>query len=64
MGYMTENRYSGNTGLDFNPYYRIVGRPENKIRHDKGKVNLSEYGKTRKIKCKESNVITKNALKM
>jgi hypothetical protein len=54
MGYMIKDKHSGNTQLDFNPYYRIVGRPEHKIHHDKSKSNISDYGKTKKIKCKES----------
>lgn len=45
MKFMTDLRFDSNTYLDYNPYYIISGRPENKIIHNYEKTNPELYGK-------------------
>ena len=45
MSFMTDLRFDSNSYLDYNPYYIISGRPENKIVHNYEKTNPELYGK-------------------
>jgi hypothetical protein len=45
MSFMTDLRFDSNSYLDYNPYYIISGRPENKIVHNYEKTNPDLYGK-------------------
>ena len=45
MAFMTDLRFDSNTYLDYNPYYIISGRPENKVVHTYEKTNPNMYGK-------------------
>jgi hypothetical protein len=45
MSFMTDLRFDSNTYLDYNPYYIISGRPENKVVHNYEKTNPELYGK-------------------
>jgi len=45
MSFMTDLRFDSNTYLDYNPYYIISGRPENKVIHNYEKTNPVMYGK-------------------
>ena len=56
MSFMTDLRFDSNTYLDYNPYYIISGRPENKIIHNYEKTNSKLYGKNgnkRGIDCEK-----------
>jgi len=44
MGFMSELRFDSNSYLDYNPYYIISGRPENKVVHNYEKTNPNMYG--------------------
>jgi len=46
MTFMTDQRFDSNTYLDYNPYYIISGRPENKKVHNYEKTDPELYGKT------------------
>lgn len=46
MNFMTNLRFDSNTYLDYNPYYIISGRPENKIIHNYEKTDPELYGKS------------------
>jgi len=51
--FMVDEYYDADTYKDFNPYLKIVNRPESRIHHDKGKkINRKWFNSTRKIKCK------------
>ena len=51
--FMVDEYYDADTYKDFNPYLKIVGRPEAPVHHDKGKkINRKWFNSTRKIKCK------------
>jgi len=55
LNFMVDEYHDSTTYLDYNPYYKMVGRPETHIHHDKGKkINRSLFNTTRKIKCKKS----------
>lgn len=45
MSFMTDLRFDSNSYLDYNPYYIISGRPENKIVHNYEKTDSNLYGK-------------------
>jgi hypothetical protein len=45
MSFMTDSRFDSNTYLDYNPYYIISGRPENKKVHNNEKTKPELYGK-------------------
>ena len=45
MSFMTDERFDSNTYLDYNPYYIISGRPENKKVHNYEKTDPQLYGK-------------------
>jgi hypothetical protein len=44
LGFMTDKRFDSNSYLDFNPFYVISGRPENKKKHTDEKTNPNDYG--------------------
>jgi hypothetical protein len=53
MGFMVEEYYDSNTRDDYNPYYKMVGRPETHIHYDKGKkIDRTLFYSDKKIKCK------------
>jgi hypothetical protein len=53
--FMVDEYYDADTYLDYNPYYKMTGRPETHIHYDKGKkIDRSLFHTKRKIKCKKS----------
>lgn len=45
MEFMTDLRFDSNSYLDYNPYYIISGRSENRVTHNYEKTNAELYGK-------------------
>jgi len=45
MTFMSDLMFDSNSYLDYNPYYIISGRPENKIFHNTNKTDPTVYGK-------------------
>lgn len=60
MSFMTDLRFDSNTYLDYNPYYIISGRPENKIVHNYEKTNPNIYGKIGNKRGKDCPPYIKN----
>ena len=55
LDFMIEEYHDATTYLDYNSYYKMVGRPETHIHYDKGKkINRSLFYTKRKIKCNQS----------
>jgi len=60
MDFMVEEYYRADTYQDYNPYYKMVNRPETYIHYDKSKkINRSLFNTTKKIKCKKSKKFIK-----
>jgi hypothetical protein len=52
MGFMCDDYHDADSYKDFNPYYKMIGRPENSTWHDQGKkINKSLFGTNTKIDC-------------
>jgi hypothetical protein len=47
MSFMSDLKFDSNSYLEYNPYYIISGRPENKIVHSYQKTNPELYGKNK-----------------
>jgi hypothetical protein len=45
LSFMSDLKFDSNSYLEYNPYYIISGRPENKVVHGYQKTNPSIYGK-------------------
>jgi hypothetical protein len=56
LGFMVNTYHDANTFNDFNPYYKMISRPESMTWHDAGKKINKSFGKTRK--CKKTNTST------
>lgn len=48
MGFMVNTYHDADSFKDFNPYYKMVSRPESKVWLDRGKKINKSFGKTRK----------------
>ena len=54
LGFMVNTYHDADSFKDFNPYYKMVSRPESMIWHDRGKkINKSLFGKKTR-KCKKT----------
>lgn len=60
LDFMVEEYYDTDTYLDYNPYYKMINRPETHIHYDKGKkIDRSLFYTKRKIKCKTKKTFKK-----
>jgi hypothetical protein len=50
--FMVDDYHDADSNKDYNPYYKMISRPETKKWHDKGKkINRSLFGTKKKITC-------------
>jgi len=55
--FMVDEYYDANTYNDYNPYYKMISRPESKKHIDKGKkINRLLFGTRKKITCKKVRI--------
>ena len=53
LDFMVEEYYRADTYQDYNPYYKMVNRPETYIHYDKGKkIDRTLFYSNKKLKCK------------
>uniref|UniRef100_A0A6C0ESZ0 Nucleotide-diphospho-sugar transferase domain-containing protein n=1 Tax=viral metagenome TaxID=1070528 RepID=A0A6C0ESZ0_9ZZZZ len=60
MTFMSDLRFDSNSYLDYNPYYIISGRPENKKAHNTEKTNPNVYGQIGNKRGKDCQLYVKS----